>query len=129
MPSGGSIFADGVVEGITLVVGAFPQKEPVEGIGIIPTPPLPGEAGEGGAEMEAPPADGAQPGAGPIPTMGGGQDPSMLPSGSVGQAGQEGQPTQPSTGMTPPPGSVTAPTEAPAAPENPAEAAGGPPSD
>ena len=30
MPSGGSIFADGVVEGITLVVGAFPQKEPVE---------------------------------------------------------------------------------------------------
>ena len=129
MPSGGAIFADGVVDGITLVVGAFPQKEPVEGIGIIPTPPLPGEAGEGGAEMEAPPVDGAQPGAGPMPTTGNGQDPSMLPSGSAGQAGPEGQPNQPPTGMTPPPGSVTPPSEAPAAPEAPAEAAGGPPSD
>ena len=129
MPSGGSIFADGVVEGITLVVGAFPQKEPVEGIGIIPTPPLPGEAGEGGAEMDGPPVDGAPSGDGPMPTMGNVQDPSMPPSGNPDQAGQDGQPLQPQTGMTPPPGSVTPPPEAPAAPENPAEPAGGPPSD
>jgi len=46
----GAVFADGVVEDISLMVGVFPKKDPIEGLGVIPTPPLPGE--EGGEVIE-----------------------------------------------------------------------------
>lgn len=55
----GAVFADGVVENISLMVGVFPKKDPIEGLGVIPTPPLPEEVGEGAmpGDMVATPVD------------------------------------------------------------------------
>jgi hypothetical protein len=52
----GAVFADGVVENISLMVGVFPKKDPIEGLGVIPTPPLPGEEGAGAIEGDMVPS-------------------------------------------------------------------------
>ena len=38
----GAVFATGS-ENISLMVGVFPKKDPIEGLGVVPTPPLPDE--------------------------------------------------------------------------------------
>jgi hypothetical protein len=48
----GAVFATGVVENVSLMVGVFPKKDPIEGLGVIPTPPLPDEEGGGAMPTE-----------------------------------------------------------------------------
>ena len=43
----GAVFATGIIENISLMVGVFPKKDPIEGLGVVPTPPLPDEEGDG----------------------------------------------------------------------------------
>ena len=59
MREDGPVFVDGVLEGVELTVGVFPQKEPVSGLGAIPSPPAPGEEGMQMAPGEGPPGEGA----------------------------------------------------------------------
>ena len=75
----GAVFASGVVENVSLMVGVFPKKDPIEGLGVIPTPPLPDEEGEGAmpADMIATPTgvpNAGTPNAAP-PNTPGGQSP------------------------------------------------------
>ena len=39
----GAVFATGILKNISLMVGVFPKKDPIEGLGVVPTPPLPDE--------------------------------------------------------------------------------------
>lgn len=71
----GAVFATGTVENISLMVGVFPKKDPIEGLGVIPTPPLPDEEGDG-----AMPAD-------LIPTPTGGQPGGEVPGGQPMEGG------------------------------------------
>ena len=74
----GAVFASGVVENVSLMVGVFPKKDPIEGLGVIPTPPLPDEEGAGAmpADMIASPTGGTpMPPTGDQPTIEGGQPP------------------------------------------------------
>lgn len=79
MSQDGPVYVDGTLEGVTLTVGVFPDKEPTGGLGAIPTPPAPGEEGiqvgpgEGppGAEgVPTPPAEGGAPLEGSVPLDG-----------------------------------------------------------
>ena len=45
MREDGPVYVDGTLEGVELTVGVFPQKEPVSGLGVVPSPPAPGEEG------------------------------------------------------------------------------------
>jgi hypothetical protein len=109
----GAVFATGIIENISLMVGVFPRKDPIEGLGVIPTPPLPDEVGDG-----AMPAD-------------------MIPSATGGQMGT-GTPQQPPEGQggmpqnPPTEGGAPAPDQVqPLGEQQPSGAApvGGPPSD
>jgi len=95
----GAVFADGIVENISLMVGVFPKKDPIEGLGVIPTPPLPEEEGQGAmpSDMVASPVNqGATPGQigqgapGQAPD-GQAQPEQLMPLGE----GQENPPPQP----------------------------------
>ena len=112
MREDGPVYVDGLLEGVVLTVGVFPQKEPVSGLGAIPNPPAPGEEGMQMAPGEGPPgAEGA-----PTPPT----------EGTVPAEG-----TVPSEGTVPPEGG-SLPTDAPPAEAPPAaapEADVGPPAD
>ena len=60
----GAVYATGIIENISLMVGVFPRKDPIEGLGVIPTPPLPDEVGDGAMPAEMIPSAGGQMGAG-----------------------------------------------------------------
>ena len=80
----GAVFATGIIENISLMVGVFPRKDPIEGLGVIPTPPLPDEVGDG-----AMPAD-------MIPSATGGQMGNGTPQPPP--EGQDGMPQNPPGG-------------------------------
>ena len=102
----GAVFADGVVENISLMVGVFPKKDPIEGLGVIPTPPLPGEEGEGTMGGDMVPTPMGQPGQG-VPTPDG-----QPPEGMAGSQPPEGVPSgQPGQGSPPPEGQAGTPQE------------------
>ncbi len=65
----GAVFATGTIENISLMVGVFPKKDPIEGLGVIPTPPLPDEEGDGAmpADLIPTPTGGMDGGAGTPP--------------------------------------------------------------
>ena len=105
----GAVFADGVVENISLMVGVFPKKDPIEGLGVIPTPPLPGEEGGGTTGGDMVPTPMGQPGQG-MPTPDG-QPPEGMTGGQPPEGGPSGQPGQPGQGNPPPDGQVPAPQE------------------
>jgi hypothetical protein len=80
----GAVFATGTIENISLMVGVFPKKDPIEGLGVIPTPPLPDEEGDG-----AMPADLI-----PTPTGGKGGGPGTPPEGQPMNGGGGAAPDQ-----------------------------------
>jgi hypothetical protein len=73
----GAVFATGTIENISLMVGVFPKKDPIEGLGVIPTPPLPDEEGAGAmpADMIPTPTGGAPEGGQPVQGVPGGGNP------------------------------------------------------
>ena len=94
MREDGPVFVDGVLENVDITVGVFPDKEPVTGMGAIPSPPSPGEEGVQVAPGEGPPT-----GAEGLPVEGG-----MIPEGMDGsEAMGEGTPPQNPEEATPPP--------------------------
>jgi hypothetical protein len=118
----GAVFADGVVENISLMVGVFPKKDPIEGLGVIPTPPLPGEEGGGAIEgdMVPSPTNGqGSPPEGTMPTPEGSPPEGTMPT-------PEGNP--PEGGMPTPEGGMPTPEGAPQNP-SPSEEGSGPPQD
>jgi hypothetical protein len=55
------------------MVGVFPKKDPIEGLGVVPTPPLPDEEGDGAMPADLiPTPTGGQPGTAPVPGEGDG---------------------------------------------------------
>ena len=55
------------------MVGVFPKKDPIEGLGVVPTPPLPDEEGDGAMPADLiPTPTGGQPGGAPMPGEGDG---------------------------------------------------------
>ena len=83
----GAVFATGIIENISLMVGVFPKKDPIEGLGVVPTPPLPDEEGDGAMPADLiPTPTGGQPGGAPMP-------------GEGGEGGGEGAPGQPTPGQ------------------------------
>jgi hypothetical protein len=98
----GAVFADGIVENIALMVGIFPKRDPIEGLGVIPTPPLPEEEGEGAmpADMVATPMNQGPVGAG---VEGGNPAPGqIMPLGEGKGEGTMPPPENPSTPEKPP---------------------------
>ena len=86
----GAVFATGIIENISLMVGVFPKKDPIEGLGVVPTPPLPDEEGDGAMPADLiPTPTGGQPGTAPVPGEGdgaGGQPAIGQPTPGQGQA-------------------------------------------
>jgi len=120
----GAVFATGTIENISLMVGVFPKKDPIEGLGVIPTPPLPDEEGAGAmpADMIPTPTGGAPEGGQPMQGVPDGQNP-----GDQGAAPDQVMPLgeQPAQGApAPEQGTPTPPQE-----NDGKDDGGGPPSD